>query len=208
MRRTLTLAALASSWACAPGEGDDTSTAPEIPPCEQPLALEAGWGEFAYVPIDDATELTMVHGPQGTWHLDLAASLTGSTPKVMVSPRVTLIDEGIVLALEQDVLYAEVVNYDEDTCAGTVPGVRAFLDDHTPTSGTILEFICDLEGRELEIEVSATELLGTATTGETGETGAITADTASDTAVPPPPTGESASSTARVVVHTDPADGC
>src|SRR5687767_3262710 len=93
----LALAALASG--CVPGDGGDSGpSGSPVEPCEMPLDIAIGWGEYAYVPLEDGGEATMVHGLQGGWHIDLAVSLTGSTPKVSSAPGIVLLDEGLQIA--------------------------------------------------------------------------------------------------------------
>lgn len=49
-----------------------------------PPALVLGTGETAFVEVADGGELELIHGPQGGWHVIVAARLSGFDPDGMV----------------------------------------------------------------------------------------------------------------------------
>lgn len=113
------------------------------PPCEDPPEVltftepGARW--------DRGDPATMVHGPQGGWHI-------GSTAKVH-GPRdldatfgVDWIDAGVQLAGDDNTFRLRLTSYDEAACEGTLYGGLAYLDD---PGGVDQAYICALEGERL-----------------------------------------------------------
>jgi len=126
-------------------------------PCRPP-AFELGEGAAEHVALSDT--VTMVHGAQGGWHVDVSGRLRGFGPRVAVAPAVTRVSDGLVLAGEQLPTYVEPEPVDD--CTGEFAGVRAFLDDHDPSPQTALEFLCAVDGQRFTVEVQVTDV-GSAT---------------------------------------------
>lgn len=125
------------------------------------LALLPGTGSFAFEPLADGDAVTIVHGPQGGWHIWIGGQVTGSaTTFVDVAPRVVILKDGTQLAGDQEPQRVAVAS---DGCGGTFYGVFAYLDDYVPAQGTLLETICRLRGQELEITVTVTDPVTSAT---------------------------------------------
>lgn len=127
------------------------------------LTLEAGEGAFAFEVREDGDAITMVHGQQGGWHVDIAGSVTGASSKVNVVATMVESNQQVMLAGEgqEEGEVVELVGWTPKSCSGTFFAVRAFIDDEDP--GNMQRFICTLEDNAMEIEVTVTDL-------ETGET--------------------------------------
>ena len=57
--------------------------------------------------------------------------------------------------------FVALAGYDTTACSGEFWGVRAFVDDYVidpPESQTYQDFICSLEGQQLQIEITAADL--------------------------------------------------
>ncbi|MEN0067079.1 MAG: hypothetical protein AAGA48_33420 [Myxococcota bacterium] len=121
-----------------------------------PMTFELGSGFDVHRPLTNGDSITMVHGAQGGWHIDISglASTTGTW--LAIAPVVTRKSDGLRIAGDQSVTYVDAEAVDE--CTSTFAGVRAFLDDHDPTPQTNLEFLCSLDGETFEVEVTATDV--------------------------------------------------
>lgn len=129
-------------------------------PCERgPIEIEIGDGLTDFVPLAAGDEVTMVFGPQGGWHVDVAARVTGATADVEVRPTVRRVTDGLQLAGEQAASLLLLAGHDEETCTGDALGVRAFLDDAAP-SLPYPDFICSLDGSPLEVSVEVSDFAG------------------------------------------------
>ncbi len=165
------LAALAILVGCTGGNGgnggDDSG---EDDGCiEDAPSFELGTGDFDYLAISPGDPLTMWHGPQGGWHFDAGGQVSGSSLELTILPTVTLTGSGLQLAGDQDTWFAALEEYVPETCVGYFWGKRAFIDDHLPGID-YQEFICSLEGEEVEmcVEIRDVETSGTSTECEVG----------------------------------------
>ncbi|MEN0065264.1 MAG: hypothetical protein AAGA48_24175 [Myxococcota bacterium] len=142
---------LALTWlACAgsPVEGCDA----------EPLGVTLGTGVTAFEPLAANDEVIMVFGPQGGWHIDVAARVTGAGPDVEVLPMAERLSDGLALAGDQVSSLVALVDYDAENCAGDVVGIRAFLDDADPGPDVpYADFICSLDGAEVELSVDVSD---------------------------------------------------
>jgi hypothetical protein len=103
----------------------------------------------------------MVHGPQGGWHVETAAKVSASAQEVSILPRIVVPSLGdLQISGDQQPQYQALAPYDAATCEGTFYAVRAFIDDLDPPPDgmTYQEFICSLEGVELEFSVEVADL--------------------------------------------------
>ncbi len=133
----------------------DTDTVPDTDCATDQLAMSPGTGAFAYEPLVAGDRVTVVHGPQGGWHLWVAGSVTGTAAtSVLVAPQVVVLRDGTQLAGDQE---PQAVAVTSDGCGGTFYGGFAYLDDYTPDAGTLLDAICRLEGEALELTVTVTD---------------------------------------------------
>lgn len=123
--------------------------------CDAPLRIELGTGETAYAPLVEGQEVVMVHGPQGGWHVDVAARVHHVGQYVAVTPALHLVAHQEQIAGDQQAEYLELPDWTEEGCAGTFWGKRAFLDDHP---GTDQRFICSLAGERAILSVVVVDL--------------------------------------------------
>ncbi len=122
---------LACSWmlgACTADLSDDTAVAPCIDcACVAP-AVEIGDGTTTHVPAVPDSPATMVHGPQGGWHVLTSVGLDGLGPLV-----------GLHLTIDADLPAHEApVRVSDNTyrvlltadrpCGGSYAGMYAYLD--------------------------------------------------------------------------------
>ncbi len=172
----LTLAAC-NQTACTGDDTDDTSsviTCPEpdsgVTPvgfieeacCARDPEVELGVGEGCHEPLSEEGCVTMVHGPQGGWHIWFSFQTT--TFRNVVSYEIDIVDvESGESLLKDDADSARVaVLATEDECVHTYPGVFGYLNqlsnlpDYTPTS-TPPELLCH---KELELSITVTDTDG------------------------------------------------
>lgn len=80
-----------------------------------PIAIELGTGADAFRPLPEGSDLEVVHGPQGGWHVELSARLGGLDPDGGLL-RFQIVDDGGVLVAETRIaVYAR--RLDRDGCA-------------------------------------------------------------------------------------------
>lgn len=156
---------------CVPGStgvsATDDGPGPAVRDCPSALAVQAGTGEDGFVALEPLDTVTMVHGPQGGWHVDTSGLVTGSTGQVSAAPRLVLRDSGETIAGDQQPQYLALVDYRDAECDGTFYGVRAFLDDQMEardTATTPQEVICGYAGRIAELTVDVGDLTTEETT--------------------------------------------
>jgi hypothetical protein len=155
--------------------GDDTDdTDGAVDDClAEPMTLTPGTGAAAYVALADGDPVTIMHGPQGGWHIETAGYVQHSVQALSLHPKVTAVALGLGLAGTElpDTTadppeagdlpeFKALAFYSDATCDGQFWGVRAFVDDVvTPPNGmTYQEFICSLENQELLLEITASDL--------------------------------------------------
>jgi hypothetical protein len=157
-------------------EDADRASSPEA--WDRALAL--GSGDAAYEPLAEGDPIAFWRGQQGGggYHLNVGGEVTGMSPEVAVSPRVTLLATGEVLASEQPPAYMGLAAFDEAACTGSFWGVRAYLDDAGPDADRA-GWICSLEGEAIELSVEVRNL----TTEEVVEASVDLVVTLDDTAL-------------------------
>lgn len=116
--------------ACQPAPVDDTGDDPSTLPVgdidaacmNEAATVELGTGDTGFVPLADGDHVTMVHGPQGGWH-------------VLASARVAYTLDVVAITYTIDALGSEVSwnRYvvdlvPEDTCVGAYAGMYGYLD--------------------------------------------------------------------------------
>jgi len=135
-------------------DDDDTVTATHT--ChDTPMALSVGTGLDMFEPLNPSDEITVVHGPQGGWHIDIGGEVTGTTDLVEVSSTITVVSTGDVIAGDQQPTRIALFGWDESSCTGTFFGITTYVDDIPSTDQ---EFVCGLEAETLEIELTVTDL--------------------------------------------------
>lgn len=141
--------------------GSDAATTEPATGCAADLSVEIGTGALAYEPLEDGDTVTIVHGPQGGWHIETGAIVSATAQEVSILPRIVVPSLGDVqIGGDQQPQFQALTLYDAAVCSGQFYGVRAFVDDlEPPPDGlTYQEFICSLEGLELEFSVEVSEL--------------------------------------------------
>jgi hypothetical protein len=91
--------------------------------CEEPTVI-IGTGEFAWEDLDDDAPLTMVHGPQGGWHMLGSARVCGSRNVVTIHFTITHDASGTIVS---DNTYRVALVDDPSGCCGHYPGMYGFL---------------------------------------------------------------------------------
>src|SRR5690349_18644648 len=83
------LAALVGCGGAPDGDSDSGSPTNGGDACASgDIAVDVGTGDDAYVPLADGDTVTMVHGPQGGWHVETGGLVTNSEPEVAILPRI------------------------------------------------------------------------------------------------------------------------
>lgn len=123
--------------------------------CED-ASFEFGSGDSSFQPISDGEDLTMIHGPQGGWHL--WGSVRAANTRDVVKIRFTAVD------VETQTTVVDVTNQValamESDCVGVYTGMYGFLDVDSLASGeadTPPELLCD---HQLELSMTLTDSAG------------------------------------------------
>lgn len=156
---TLALAACTScdglpghdSTACA----DTASVLPSSCACDVPT-VEIGGGDIAFVEASDGMPATMVHGPQGGWHLLGSARMVNFAPIVTIHYTVTAVALGTVVS---DNTY-RVQMVAESDCTGFYPGMYGYLDVTDLASGEVDTPPEVLAGQQLVLRMDVTDTEG------------------------------------------------
>lgn len=151
----------------------DTDTGPTIPTgpitttgdsgttsaCPEP-ALEIGNGAVSHEPLESGVAVTLVHGSQGGWHVDISGRITGLGDLVGISPSVVRLSDGIQLAGDQPPWFVQLLPLPDDPCSMEFAGLQALIDD-LPLPAEYVDyqaFICSLDGEVLELSASVVDL--------------------------------------------------
>jgi len=87
-------------------------------------AVEIGTGEAFFVDLPSGSALTMVHGPQGGWHMLASVRVTGTRPEVHIQYEIEHRETGAIIS---DNSYNLALLMDEE-CSGTYVGMYGYLD--------------------------------------------------------------------------------
>lgn len=87
-------------------------------------SIEVGTGEDGFEPIEEGAPITMVHGPQGGWHMLGSVQTSHLGQIVEVHFTVEHLASGVVIA---DNTYRVATIYDEAACSGVYPGMYGYL---------------------------------------------------------------------------------
>lgn len=147
----------ASSTAPVVDTGSATLS-PEVEACiAEPMAFVVGEGLQEHATLAHGDPVTLVHGGQGGWHLDLTGRVAGSSDLVSAGGLVQLVDDGrIIGGLEQQPVRTALVGWSPDDCAGDLFGLRMFVDDNGPHD---IDSMCLLEGAAAELHIEVQDLL-------------------------------------------------
>lgn len=171
--------------ACSPDEGPTETTGTPSPtptgsvptadtapdPCTVP-SVTVGTGVKAYKPLQDGDSVTVVFGPQGGWHVDVAGLVTGTEQIVSVLPSLTWSAKS--QSLTGALAPLTLAQVPTKPCGFTFFGVRAIFDDELLPKDA-QAFVCGLDGEDAELEVTVTDPVTGATATE-GVTVTLTRD--------------------------------
>jgi len=82
-----------------------------------------GTGEEQFVDLPSGSLLTMVHGPQGGWHMLASVRVAGTAPEVHIQYEIVHQDTGVRVS---DNSYNLALTM-EDDCSGVYVGMYGFL---------------------------------------------------------------------------------
>ena len=132
--------------------------------CTEP-SVTIGTGELEWEDLPDNAPLTMVHGPQGGWHMLGSAQVCGSRNVVTIHYTITHDNSATVVS---DNTYRVALVTDESSCCGYYPGMYGFIGVHEMAEGeldtppellaceslTMKMVVTDTGGRSLSVEKS------------------------------------------------------
>ncbi|MDP2307216.1 MAG: hypothetical protein Q8P18_14415 [Pseudomonadota bacterium] len=125
----------------------------------EPATVEVGGGSLAFEPVADGAEMTMVHGPQGGWHVLASARFSDVNPIVAIHYTVAVTSGAgagqIVVDNEYRVLIVEDVE-----CGGYYPGMYGYLDVSALADGELDTPPELLAGQDLLLRMDVTDLDG------------------------------------------------
>jgi len=136
-------------------DDDDDDTTGTHACHDGPLELSVGTGAIMFEPLSTGSPVTIVHGPQGGWHIDIAGEVTGTTDIVEVASVITLASSGDAIAGDQQPTRIALSDWDDAGCTGNFFGITTYVDDIPSTDQ---QAICDMEGETLTIELTVTDL--------------------------------------------------
>jgi len=147
------------------GADEGSTSDPVIEDCRvPPMTLTPGTGDSDFLALTEGDPVTLVHGGQGGWHVEIAGEATHSLQNVSILTTITAIDQPTPTVIAgadgpaEQVLMA-LAAYDDAQCSGTFWGVNAFVDDfEVPDGASPLDVICALEGQRVEILTTVTEV--------------------------------------------------
>lgn len=125
--------------------------------CEA-ASVEVGGGDVEFVPLTDGVEATMVHGPQGGWHILGGARMSNFSPIVRIHYTVTVEATGAIVA---DNNYRVEMRTDGE-CSGYYTGMYGYLDVRELAEGDLDTPPELLAGQELRLTMDVADELGAA----------------------------------------------
>lgn len=139
------------------GNGSDTSLGGGC--TTEDITLAVGTGATAYEALADGDSVTMVHGPQGGWHVETAGLVANSEAEISILPALRSDSLGIEItgALQAD--YKALVGYDDTACSGTFYNTRAFIETDRDTGPAGLDFVCGLAGETVTFSVVVEDIV-------------------------------------------------
>lgn len=139
----------------------DTSSDPVDACTLGDITVAPGTGASAYLPLAEGDHVTMVHGPQGGWHIESAGLVGNATPEVAVHPVITVPEMGdLEVSGTQQGAFIALSGYDEASCTGNFFNVRAFLDTDRATGPSDIDFVCSLAGKTLAFSIEVSDISG------------------------------------------------
>ncbi len=95
-------------------------------PIEPTVAVTIGGGESSWEPLDDGSELTMVHGPQGGWHM-LGSVRTQGMDAIIAVEYVITADEHDGAVISDNFYRVQSLTDPDDETVHTYPGMYGYL---------------------------------------------------------------------------------
>ena len=125
------LALLWMALGCAGGDkaAEDTSQVdpdpdPDPEACIQPtLDVQVGTGSMSYTPLNDGDPVTLVHGPQGGWHILGSVWINHTNPIVRIHFEATTEAEGVLISGNN----YTVMLVSDGECSGFFPGMYGYV---------------------------------------------------------------------------------
>lgn len=137
---------------------DDTGTTPSGACASGDISLDIGSGDEIYAPLADGDPVTIVHGPQGGWHVETAGLVKRSEKDISILPVITLPDLDLQITTNSQPEFKALVGYDAASCEGTFTGTRAFIDAKAGP-GTDQQNICALAGRTMSLSITVSDIV-------------------------------------------------
>ncbi len=183
--RPVVVAAAALLLSCRAHRDSDTGDSTDVAPvgsipeqcASRPATVLVGGGATAYEPLSDGDGATIVHGPQGGWHILASARIANTLNVVSITYTIHLVPEGTSLSSNQ--YRVQLVAHDD--CTGDYPGMYGYLDVTALVDGTANTPPELLEGRELELTLQATDSEGRSATSSVTVVGQLDAADVGDT---------------------------
>jgi len=139
-----------STGSSTPTADTAPSTDSATPSCGDPQILSFSEAGADWAAGDPAT---LVHGPQGGWHVGFDARVRAD--RVLVAhAEVTRLDTGEVIAGEANTFTMVLFDHDTTSCEGDLVGVIAYIDD---PDNVDQDYICDLAGSEVRVVLEVTD---------------------------------------------------
>lgn len=124
--------------------------------CEDPdMTLVLGTGASGFEGLSEGDPVTLVHGPQGGWHIEVSGQVAHTSQEVAILPTITVVSSGDQIAGDQNQNLMALSSFDDASCSGEFFGVNALVGD--PYPGDALPercYICDLAGELLELSIT------------------------------------------------------
>jgi hypothetical protein len=121
-----------------------------------PASVEVGGGAMAFEPAADGDAVTMVHGPQGGWHVLASVRLDDVDPIVSLHYTIAVQPEGTVVS---DNAY-RVQSLEDTPCGGYYPGMYGYLLVDALAEGELDTPPELLAGRELLLRIDIEDEAG------------------------------------------------
>ena len=135
---------------CPANEDESAVIAPEC--CTGELALVLGNGDEPFEERLEGSCHTMVHGPQGGWHMEVSARVCGTYDRVYLHYQIYDLATNTRIS---DNTYKVKLDAEPDGCCGTFDGMYGYLDMsglRTADADSPPELLC-LNELELRLEV-------------------------------------------------------
>lgn len=121
----LTVCLTACTDRAATGDSGDDTGSTGLPDCEAlPASIEIGTGEFAFIEVEPHDEITMVHGPQGGWHMLGSVRTENMAPNLRIHFSITDLASGELIS-DNEYFVQQVAT---GVCTGEVVGRYGYLN--------------------------------------------------------------------------------